>query len=257
MAALCFQATDSLLTDVISNFGNVVTYDQDYEAEEKTAGAGRPPLKPMRLPTSDRPANELRPANEPGPAHEPFPANEPRPARCVVQHPHSESGASAKPVTWKLYNKNLASPEVTFEDNGFSVKTVSQKNVAIIGKPGFQREKHLWEIKVTGYPDGLSIGICVGQNGPGIVVTYDKRLTNLSTTIGVLVMLDCDAKKVFVSPQDNNFNKEPDEFGFENPHNYEVHPYFCLPPSNNSYNKITILSIDGVTPEGNEACCIL
>ena len=266
--ALCFQATDLMLTDVISNFGNVVAYDQDYAAKEKPAGVGRPPLKPTRLPTSDRPANELRPTNElrpnelrpgnePGPAYEPFPANEPRPARCVVQRPHSEPGAgtSAKPVTWKLHNKNLASPHVTFEDNGLSVKTVSRKNVAIIGKPGFRRGKHSWKIKVIGYPDGLSIGICVGQNSPGVVITYDKRLAYLSTGNDVLVKLDCDAKKVSVLPE-GTYNAL-DVLGFENPRNYEVHPYFYLPPPNNSYNKITVLSIDGVTPENDETCCIL
>ncbi len=260
-----FQATDLLLTDVISNFGNLVAYDEGCAAEEKPPKSVTPPSKPKRLPTLDRPSTKTGPMNEPGPANEPGPSNEHHPVRTA---------APAKPVTLKLYNKNLSGPDVIFEDKGCSVKTKSTKNEAIIGKPGFLRGKHSWLIKVTGCSDGLSIGICVGCNGRGIAVTYDTNLALVGKEINVQVELDCDARKVSVLPDGY---QEPDVLGFDNPHNYRVHPYVNLPPAvqrlpqnpyfnlppavqcppQNNYNKITIVNVDGVLLENTEPCCIL
>ncbi|XP_028399521.1 tripartite motif containing 13-like [Dendronephthya gigantea] len=252
--ALLFQATDSLMNDVISNFGNVVLCDESSAAEEeKLVREERPTSKHAGHATSTSPI----PANEPGPSnklHRNYSTASPRP---VVPNAPGEQVGIEKPVVAKLYIKNLArmnNPFVTFEDNGFGVKTKSSKNEAIIGNPGFRMGKHSWKIKVVGCPDGLSIGICVGFKGRGKVVTYDSALTSTSTETNVLVELDCSARKLSVSPD----GYQPDTIGFDNPHNYEVHPYFLLPPSNIvSCSKITIVSIDGHLTECVESCCIL
>ena len=243
--ALCFQATDTLLSDVISNFGNVV-HGEVGAAEEKSPEA----VIHKRLPTADRPANEPRFSNKPGPSDKPVPVNKP------VGQP-IQPGASTKPETWRLHKKYLSASDITFEDDGYSVRTRSRKNAAIVGKPGYRRGKHSWKIKVTGFSDGLSIGICVGGNGPGIVVTYDSSLT-FGSAVNVLVELDCDARTVSVLPDGH---QSPNVLGFDNPRNLEVHPYFNLPPTvlfpPPNHHKITIVNIDGVALEYDESCTIL
>ena len=244
---LCFQATDALLTDVISNFGNVVVFDESIvAAEEKLARAEKPPSNFRKKPLN----SAKNPALASGSGHGATPlvpnaGNEPEPT------------APPKPVIWKFSNKCLSSPYVMFEDNGFSVKTTSSKNEAIIGRPGFKEGKHTWKIKITGFPNGLGIGICVGPNGPGIVVTYDSGLTFSRTSLNVLVELDCEAQRVQVLPENC---VTPEVITFINPHNKEIYPYFYLSPARpnmNNVNKITIISIDGFSQENSDACCIL
>ena len=257
--ALRFQATDLLLSDVISNFGNVV-YEDVCAADEKPPEEGK--LEELR--TSERPANDLRSLNQPGPSGETIRASRHLPLQPVVQPMHAESEATAKPVTWKLYSKYFPSSGITFENNGCSVKTKSSKNAAIIVKPGFQKGKHSWQIKVTGCLGGLGIGICVGENGPGILVTCDSNLTSVCKTVNVQVKLDCDARKVSVHYQLPAAYQANSVIGFENPLNIQIHPYFNLPPpvqnlEPNNYNKMTITNIDGVPLqlEKDDSCCIL
>ena len=255
--ALRFQATDSLLSDVISNFGNVV-YENVGAADEK------PPeeVKLKGLPTLDRPANDPRSFNQPGPSGEPILASRQPPTRPVVQPLHAEPEAAAKPGTWKLCTKYLPNLGITFENNGCSVKTKSSKNAAIIAKPGFRKGKHSWQIKVTGCLGGLGVGICVGENSPGILVTFDTNLTSVCKTVDVQVKLDCDARKLSVHYQLPAGYQADSKIGFDNPLNVQIHPYFNLPPpvqhlEPNNYNKMTIINIDGVLLKQDESCCIL
>ena len=256
--ALHFQTTDLLLSDVISNFGNVV-YEDVCAADEK------PPEKdyPLKgLPTSERPGNDPRSLNQAGPSGKPVLASRHPPAQPVVQPMHAEPETTAKPGTWKLCSKYFPSSGITFENNGCSVKTKSSKNAAIIAKPGFRKGKHSWQIKVTGCLGGLGIGICVGENGPGILVTCDSNLTSVCKTVNVQVKLDCEARKVSVHYQLPAGYQADSEIGFNNPLNFQMHPYFNLPPpvqhlEPNNYNKMTITNIDGVPLEQDEPCCIL
>ena len=258
LRTLCFEATDSLLTDVISNFGNVVVYDDE---DEKPVGAERPPCQPEQLPQRQSNFDGQIPFHKPGPSVEPMHHHEQQSARPVMQQSHIEprAGDSTGSVTWKLYNKSLSHTHITIKDNGYCVQTRSPRNVAIYGKPGYQRGKHKWKIAVTGSPacpDSLSVGICVGCNGRGVAVTYEWGF-RYGHTKHIAVELDCNAKTIIISELDSNH--AADVIGFNNPHNDEVHPYFYLPPpSKNSYYKITVLSIDGVVIEkDSEQCCIL
>ena len=258
---LHFQATDPLLTDVISNFGNVALDESCTSKDEKPVGAERPPCQPdNRVRTQVRRRWSDVPVDQPGPSIKPIHHNEHHFARPVVQQSHSDPGASSESVMWKLYNKSLSHAHVTFQDNGFSVQTRSPRNVAICGKPGYQRGKHEWKIAVTGSPtcpDSLSVGISVGGNGRGVAVTYEWGFRYQHTT-HIAVELDCDLKTVSISQLDSSGNA-PDVIGFNNPHNDEVHPYFNLPPPNrDNYFKITVISIDGVSVQKDtEQCCIL
>lgn len=253
VGSLRFHSTDSLLNDVISNFGNILSNDEGCAAEEeKPVREVRPTSKSAELPMPTSPI----PANDPGPSNKWHCSDSTAPSRPIAQHAIGEQVGHVKPVIAKLYLKNLAhygNPFVTFEDNGFSVETRSSNSEAIIGKPGFKMGKHSWKMKVAGCSRGLSIGVCVNYNGRGNVVSYDSALTSTSIETNVLVELDCDARNLSVSPD----GYQPDIIGFDNPHNHEVHPYFLLPPSNTVSSKITIVSIDGNSTKSEESCCIL
>lgn len=237
---LCYQAKDSLLTEAISNFGSVVPRNECSVVEEERQRTPKPPPQPRR---SRRRGKKQGPGNDPGPY------------RLDEWH-----AATGERVTWKFYNRDYPSACVIFEDNGYSVKTTSPRNVAIIGKPGFERGKHSWRIRVVGFAYGISVGVCVGQNGCGTVVTYDSRLTLFNTATSIHVELDCYAKRLSVL---RDGYERRDVVGFDNPLGREVYPYFYLPaPDKYCFSKITLLAINGSPVARNQwenevQCCIL
>ena len=227
--------TDSLLADVISNFGSVLSYGEGFtleEEEEEMNGAERPLL------------NSGRPAC-PGPSHEPDHANVSRPFYLRSLARAGSQRARNNAAVWKFYNKGSIDPNVKFEDNRFSVRTRSAKNTAIIGKPGYERGKHSWKVRVTHFPDGLSVGICLGRYSRGnLVYTYDSGFTTSRMERDVLVELDCDAGKLSILALDL---QQSDVLRFDNPQNCKIHPYFGLPsPGGYDFSKVTILSIDEI-----------
>ncbi|XP_028399437.1 putative tripartite motif-containing protein 75 [Dendronephthya gigantea] len=240
---LLYQATDSCLTEAISSFGKVVTRDECDDVEEES------PMAPKK---SQKNRSRRRGRRQGG-------GNEHGPLGADVYMGHTSVNRTG---IWSgtLYNRarGNASPVVTFENCGTSVKTTSERNAAIIGKPGFLWGKHSWKIKAVGFAHGISLGVCVGENGCGIVVTYDSQLTPLNTALGIRVELDCDAKRVSVSHDGREQTR--DVVGFDNPHRREVYPYFYLPPpGKHHFSKISILSIDGAPvvgqPRENEPQC--
>ncbi|XP_028399520.1 tripartite motif-containing protein 3-like [Dendronephthya gigantea] len=262
--------TDSLLADVISNFGSVLSFGEGFALGEKEMnGAERPERQ--------RESNSRKPvcpglSHVPGPSHEPSPYDEPsssvlRPAvgewSLDSRLTRNKDGRGRKtqrnivrPAVWKFYCKATPGHDVTFEDGGFSVRTRSLKNVAVIGKPGYRSGKRSWKVRVTNFPDGISVGICLGRYRRGnLAYTYDLGFTKPRMERDVFVELDCDSGELSILPDALPYQlesgepvqRQPDVLRFDNPENYEIYPYFNLPsPGRYAVSKITILNIDGV-----------
>lgn len=262
MNALSFHATNSLLTDVILTFGNVIADEEGNTTDEKPARADRLPLnKPNNGPLleashSDKkifPNNAPLP-NEPFPGNDQFRHNDFVPVHVPVPVNKPRANAAASPVPKKLYITSGCNQDVISEDKGLSVTNKSKNSVGLIAIPGFRGGMHSWKVSLAECSEGFSIGICVGQHGHGISVTYDSKLEYLGAK-KVHVKLDCNASKVTISVDGCPV---PDIVGYDNPLNREVHPYFRLPAPKYGYSKITVLSIDGIVCENNDgSCCIL
>ena len=262
-----FEGNDSLLRDVISNYGSVVKSDKDKAEEEKAQETQHDEKTKTMVDNSGKmhqEGSQLQPkkvrvtvSNGAQRGSGMGAAGMDSPSLAIPVREASSGGSaviarntSNHPVLWKLCQKNHGS-FVFIDNKRLSVQPRGTEFSSVIGIPGFQGGKHSWKVKLENLGAGVGIGVCLGRNMPGLCVTLEKQHTRFALSTMVTVELDCETKRVKVKPACQLSNT----IAYQSPIQ-SVHPYFLLPPGNRQ-GKISVIEMDGKSLEDGKACCLL